>query len=133
MVDAQNIIAEKKIIKTKECELPKEFDPINLTRLIVDQFVTWDEVCRKVIAGFDDGYVRNPYKDHIMKFPRNNNGKLEVSNGAHSIEKLTLTKCNYTDEICLCLSVDVVTPVIDGVEQPQEGRRCKPFVYSVKT
>ena len=27
----------------------------------------------------------------------------------------------------------VVTPVIDGVEQPQEGRRCKPFVYSVNT
>ena len=31
------------------------------------------------------------------------------------------------------MGVDFATPVIDGVEQPQEGRRCKPFVYSGKT
>ena len=36
--DAQNIIVEKKIIKTKEGKLPKEFDPANLTNIFVDQF-----------------------------------------------------------------------------------------------
>ena len=34
-------------------KLPKEFDPANLTNLFVDQFVTWDEVHRKVITGSD--------------------------------------------------------------------------------
>ena len=38
----------------------------------------------------------------------------------------------YTDEVCLCLGVDDVTPGIYGVEQPKEVRKCKPFVYSGK-
>ena len=44
-----------------------------------------------------------------------------------------MTRCKYTDEVHLCLGVNVVTPIIDGVEQPQGGGRYKPFVYSVKT
>ena len=116
----------------KEGELPKEFDPANLTYLFVDKFFTWDEVHRKVIPVSDDGHVRTHYKDHIMKFPRDNNGGLDVSNVMYSREKVTLTKCKYTDEVRLCLSVAVVNPIIDGVEQPQEGRRCKPFIYSGK-
>ena len=133
MGDAQNIIVETKITKTKEGKLPKEFDPANLTNLFVDQFVTWDEFHRKVIPGSDDGYVHTPYKDNIMNFSRDDNGKLDISNSTYSIEKVTLTKCKYTDKFRLCLGVDVVTPVIDGVEQPQEGRRCKTFVYPGKT
>ena len=58
-----------------------------------------------------------------MKFPCDINGKLDVSNGTYSRAKVTLTKCNYTDEFGLCFGVTVVTPDIDGVEQPQEGRR----------
>ena len=70
MEDAQNILVEKKIIKTKEGKSPKVFDPANLTNLFVDQFVTWDKVHRKVIPRYDYVYVRNRYKDHIMKFQR---------------------------------------------------------------
>ena len=66
--DAQNILVEKKIFETKEGKLPKEFGPANLTNLFVDQFVTWDEVHRKVIPGSNYVYLRNRYKDHIMKF-----------------------------------------------------------------
>ena len=76
--EAQNIIVEKKIIKTKESKLPKEFDPANLTNLFVDQFITWDEVRRKVIPRYDYVYVRNRYKDHITKFQRKNNGKFDL-------------------------------------------------------
>ena len=65
-----------------------------------------------------------------MKFPRDNNGKLDVSKWAYSREKVTLTKCKYSDKVSLCLGVAAVTPVIDGAEQRQEGRGCKPFVYS---
>ena len=72
----------------KEGKLPKEFDPANLVGLFFDQFVTWDEVHRKFIPVSDDGYVLTPYKDHIMKFPLNINGKLDVSNGTYSIENL---------------------------------------------
>ena len=64
-----------------------------------------------------------------MKLPRDDNGNLGVSNGTYSREKITLTNCNYIDKLRLCLGVAVVTTVIDGVEQPQEGRRCKPFIY----
>ena len=66
--DTQNILVEKKIIKTIEGKLPKEFDPANLTNLFVHQFVTWDEVYRKVIPRSDYVYLCNPCKDHIMKF-----------------------------------------------------------------
>ena len=104
-----------------------------MTNLFIDQFVTWDEVHRKVIPISDDGYVRTDYKYHIRKFPHDYNGKLDVSNGTYSIEKVTLTKRKYTEEFRLCLGVAVVTPVIDGVEQPQEFRRLNVFVYSWKT
>ena len=104
-----------------------------MTNLFVGQFFTWDEVHRKVIPRSDHCYLRTPYKYHIIKFPLYDNAKLDVSNGTYSREKVTLTKCKYTNEFRLCLGVSVVTPGIDGVEQPQEVRRCKPFVYSGKT
>ena len=85
--DEQNILDEYKIIDTKEGKLPKYFDTANMTNLFVDQFVTWDEVDRKIILGSDDGYVCTPYKDHTMKFQYNDKGRLEVSNGTYSIEK----------------------------------------------
>ena len=88
MGDALNILVENKIIKTKEGKLPKEFDPANLALLFVYKFVTWYEVNRKVIPGSDDGYIRTPYKDNIMKFPSYNNGNLDVLNGKYSREKL---------------------------------------------
>ena len=65
-----------------------------------------------------------------MKFPHDINEKLEISNKRYSREKVTLTKCKYTVEFCLRLCVAVMTNMIDGVKQPQEGRWCKTFVYS---
>ena len=117
--DAGKHWVQKKIIVKKEGKLPKYFDPANLTNLFVDKFVTWDKVHRKSIPVSGDGYVSTPYKDHIMKFPFNKNWKLDVSNGTYSREKVTLKRCKYTDEVRLCLGVYVMTPVIDGVEQPQ--------------
>ena len=76
--NAQNILVEKKIIKMKYGNLPKYFDPTNLNNLFGYQFVIWNEFQRKFIPGSDDGFVRTPYKDHILKFPCNNNGKLDV-------------------------------------------------------
>ena len=99
------------------------FDPINLTSLFVNQFFTWDELYRKFLPGSDDGFVRTRYMYQIMKFPRQNNGELDVSNKTYSREKVTLKNWRYTDEVRLCLGVSVMTPVIDCVEQPQEGRR----------
>ena len=49
-----------------------------------------------------------------MKFPLKNNGKFDVLNRTYSREKVTLTKCKYTDEVRLCLGVSDATPVIDG-------------------
>ena len=40
--DAQNILVEKKRIKTKEGKLPKEFDPASSTNLFVEHALrTW--------------------------------------------------------------------------------------------
>ena len=78
MGDARNILFEKKTIETKEIKSPKEFNPANFANLFFGKFVTWDEFHRKVIPGFDDGYIHTPYKDHIMNFPRDNNGNLDV-------------------------------------------------------
>ena len=81
--DAHTIIVENKIIKTKEGKLTKEFDPDNLTNLFVDKFFTWDEFHRKVIPGSNYFYLRNRYKDHIMKFPLKNNGDFDILNMAY--------------------------------------------------
>ena len=54
-----------------------------------------------------------------MNFSCDDTWKLDVSNGKYSRVKVTLTKCKYTEKVRLCLGVDVVTPGIDGVEQPQ--------------
>ena len=54
-----------------------------------------------------------------MKLPGDENGKLDISNGTYSREKVTLTKCKYTDKVRLCLGVSIVTPTIDDAEQPQ--------------
>ena len=89
MEDTQNILVEKKIIKTKEGKLPKEFDPTNMTNLFVDQFFTWDEVHRIVLTGSDEGCVRNQYKYHIMKSHHMNNGGFDVLNRTYSREKVT--------------------------------------------
>ena len=62
------MLVQKKIIKTKESKIQKEFDPTNLNNLFVDQFVTWDEVHMKVIHRSNHVCLRNQYKDHIMKF-----------------------------------------------------------------
>ena len=131
--DAKKYLVKENVIKGTDSELPSEYDPAKLTSLSVDQFVTWDEVHKKVMPGSDDGYVKSPYKDHILKFPRDANGKIDLLNGSYSKEKVTVMKCKYMDEVRLCLGVAVVTPVIDSVEQPMEGRRCKPFVYSGQT
>ena len=64
----QNILVENKIFETKEGKLPKKLDSANLNNLFVDQFFTWDEVHRKVIPRSNYVYLRNRYKDHIMKF-----------------------------------------------------------------
>ena len=117
MVDARNILVQNKIIETKERKLPKDFYPANLTKK--NQFFTWGKVYRKVIPGSDDGYVRTLCKDHTMKFLRDENVKLDVSNRRYSREKVTLTKCKYTDKLCLCLDVAVLTPITDGVGKTQ--------------
>ena len=109
------MLVEKKIIKIKVSKLPKEFDPTNLNNLFVDQFVTWDEVHRKVIPRSYYVYIRNRFKYHIMKFPLKNNGKFDVLNRTYSREKVTLKKCKYIDEVSMCLGVADVTPIVDSV------------------
>ena len=116
MIDAKNILVEKKIIKTKEGKLPIYFIRVNLTNLFVHQFVTWDKIYMKVIPRPYDGYECTTYKDHIMKFRHEVKEELDVSNVTYSREKVNLTKCKYIDHIRLCLGASVVTPSIDGVD-----------------
>ena len=94
-----------------------------MTKLFVDPFVTWYEVHWKVIPGSDDGYVCTLYKYHIMNFSRDDNGNLEISNRTYSREKVTLRKGKYTNEVCLCMGVATMTPIIDCVEKPKQVRR----------
>ena len=69
----------------------------------------------KVIPRSDYVYVRNRYKDHIMKFQRKNNGKFDVLNRTYSREKVTLKKCKYIYKVRQCLGVAALTPVVDVV------------------
>ena len=110
--------------------VPQEFDKDKLTCFSSDQLVTWDEVHRKVQPGTDDeGSLPVTNNDSIMKFPRDQNGKLDIDNGAYSKVEVTKMNCKYTDEIRLSLGVAVVTRRGSSVV---EGRRCKPFIYSSK-
>ena len=57
--------------------VPQEFDKDKLTCFSSDQFVTWDEVHRKVQPGTDDeGSLPITNNDSIMKFLRDKNGKI---------------------------------------------------------
>ena len=44
------------------------------------------------MPGYDYGYIRTPYKYHIINFPHDINGKLDVLNGTYSREKVTFEK-----------------------------------------
>ena len=75
--------------------VPQEFDKDKLTCFSSDQFVTWDEVHRKVQPGTDDeGSLPITNNDNIMKFPRDENGKLDMDNGAYSKSEVTKMNCN---------------------------------------
>ena len=131
--EIRDILTQRGLITTEDVELPQEYDPDKLSSISEDQFVTWDEVHKKVQPGSDKGTLKSTVKDTVYKFPRDNFGKVDLVNGTYSDEPVSSMKCKYTDEIRLSLGVAVVTPVVDGVEQPKEGRRCTPFVYSGKT
>ena len=56
--DAKKYLVKENVIKGTDSELPSEYNPAKLTSLSVDQFVTWDEVHKKVMPGSDDGYIQ---------------------------------------------------------------------------
>ena len=106
-----------------------------MANLFVDQFVRMElKFTGKSFPEYDYGYVHAQYKDHIMNFPcEQKMVSWTFQTGCIQEKKVNLTRCKYTDEVRLRLGVDFVTPAVDGVEQPQEGRGFKPLVYSGKT
>lgn len=115
-------------------DIPDYFNPKKLTKFSTDQFVTWDETHKKVQPGTDYDGIVSDEKDFIWRFPRDEDGKIDLEHGLYSEEPVCQTKCKYTDEVRLCLGVAVVTPKDkNGNHLPREGRRCKPFSYTGKT
>lgn len=114
--------------------LPKQFDKSRLSKLSIDQFVCWDEVNSKVQAGSAQSTVISSNKQTTYKFKRDENGKLDP-NGKFSDEECSIMRTKFSDEIRLSIGVGVVTPINPDTRMPmeQEGRRCKPFVYTGKS
>jgi hypothetical protein len=86
---------------------------------VLDQFQTayWDETHKKCDAGGTSSKLT-----YHVKFPRDNNGKLDLSGAG------TYWKVKYESEVRLALGVAKVKLQNGEVE----GRRAKPFVYSGK-
>lgn len=105
-------------------EIPKPFsaDFLRDKKVKIQQVVFWDETHKKVHIG--KGSSRN--QDEI-RFPRDNNGKLDLKNGTYKKESEYL-QVKYPEEVRLSLGVAQVE-LLDGFIQ---GKRAKPFVYSAK-
>lgn len=114
--------------------LPKYYNLLYLSLLLIDQFTTWDEVHRKILPGSDGekAFVGAANKTKATRFKRDSNGKID-ERGTYNDDEVYTTKCKYTNEAWFSLGVAMVTPIVDGVPQQREGRRYKPFVYTNRT
>lgn len=98
--------------------------------LHLDQVVWWDETHRKCLIG---GLTTN--RHFTMKFKRNEDGKLDATNGKYDEKRIQILNCKYEKECRLGLGCAMVSPKDpNNSEQylPVTGKRCPPFDYSEK-
>jgi len=109
--------------------LPACFDSTKLRKYKEHGSFYIDEAHSKVAPG-GDNCVGGSKKEGLT-FPRDENGKLDLENGVHSKEQLSLMKCKFTEEVRMCFGVAKVIPLDEnGAHLPEEGRRMRPFDYS---
>jgi hypothetical protein len=77
-------------------------------------------------------------REHFLKFPRNENGELDI-NGTYSSTIVTQLKVKYAKEARLCLGVAGIPKdglksngIVHNNEPKLQGCRLKPFIYSNK-
>jgi hypothetical protein len=101
------------------------FDPSNLDALTTSMIAWWDETHKKCTIG---GLGHSSANRHYAVFPRDENGKLDLENGAYDETKVDTLQVKYEKEVRMCLGVAVVENE-DGIK---EGVNAKPFNYSGK-
>jgi hypothetical protein len=85
----------------------------------------WDETHPKGKLGTGKTKVVKA-EDVQVRFPRDENGNVDVENGKYSDNTEKVMQAKYTDEVRLCLGVATVR-LPDG---SREGRRCDLIDYT---
>jgi hypothetical protein len=104
--------------------IPPWFDIDKLKPLEVTQVAWFDECHKKCIIGG----VANDRSNVVLRFPRDENGKLCVGSGSYSNEDVIRMKVKYAKEGRFCFSCAIVER-----EGEQVGVRGDTFDYSGKT
>ena len=102
------------------------FDPSKLDSLTLSKVAWWDETHKKCTIG---GLGHKSKDRKYTVFPRDENNKLDLENGAYDETQVLTLQVKYEKEIRMCLGVAVVEKT-DGIK---EGVKLKPFNYSGKT
>ena len=117
-------LGKVKIQRDVNGNIPEWFDEEKVAPLELQQIVWWDETHQKCVIGNQllvgqDGY---------FKFPRSENGEIDIENGQYKTEGIAYLSVKYDNEIRLALGCAMVLDQ-SGVNV---GQRCKPLVYSNK-
>ena len=78
--------------------MPDCYNKDKMPRLFSDQYAQWDEVHKKCTEGEDGG---DENKTHVIRFPHDKNGKLDIKNGEYDESIPMHLKVKYPNEVCL--------------------------------
>ena len=101
---------------------PEWFDIKKLGTMKTSQIVYWDETHKKCQIGTSNG------ANEEVKFPRDDNGNIDLRNGKYSKTKKNRLKLKYENEVRLCVGVASVE-MLDGV---RVGKNVKYMIIAKK-
>jgi hypothetical protein len=90
-----------------------------MTKLKMAQVIWWDEMHKKCIIGGQQGSKAT----HFVQFPRDENGKIDLVNGAYDKSEVSYLNVKDEKEVRLCLGCAMVEGA-EGTEGigVEEGR-----------
>ncbi len=95
-------------------EIPKWFDAKQMSKLKMAQAVWWDKKHKKCIIGGQQGRKTT----NFVRFPRDDNGKIDLVDGSYDDSKVSYLNVKYEKEVRLCLGCALVS----DTERGEEGR-----------
>ena len=128
---------ESQKIKGKDGKeyIPEYFDSEKLPKIHLHGICHWDETHPECKAGIEE---EGAYVDVLPRFPRDENGKVDLENGSYDLTARDNLHVKYSKQVRVGIGAACVKPIRINAETgeveelAEEGRRCKPYFYSGK-